>query len=131
MEYQIQDKSLIKKFMDNKVNRLENTILMISNLIQDRLDVKVDSLKQVDELITNTRNEIFRLDNLSGYNTFNLDNTVHVLGKKIDDMEILKVREQVDAWRDIVVLKEKLIALFGELDGAKDKINLVESIKEK
>jgi len=71
------------------------------------------------------------MENISGYNKFNLDSLNNVFRNKITELEVEKVREHVNFWRDLTMLRQKQIDQRNEFELAQNKINLFENMKQK
>ena len=130
MEYKIENKDMIKELFKEKLNRLENNINLIVSMINERNEVQNKALKDIDQQAMNTRSEILGIENFFGYNGSNLSPLVHELEKRITDLEVTKVKEQINTWRDVVMLKQNLMAQVNEMEMAKTRINLFQEIKK-
>ena len=127
----LENQNVIKEMFKQKLNRLEKNIEEIQFLIDERKNISENVSKDFDAQVMNTRNEIFKMENISGYNKFNLDSLNHVFRNKITELEVEKVREHVNFWRDLTMLRQKLLDQRNEFELAQNKINLFENMKQK
>ena len=127
----LENQNVIKEMFKQKLNRLEKNIEEIQFIIDERKNISENVAKDLDVQVINTKNEIFKMENISGYNKFNLDPLNNVFRNKITELEVEKVREHVNFWRDLTMLRQKQIDQRNEFELAQNKINLFENMKQK
>ena len=127
----LENQNVIKEMFKQKLNRLEKNIEEIQFIIDERKNISENVAKDLDVQVINTKNEIFKMENISGYNKFNLDSLNNVFRNKITELEVEKVREHVNFWRDLTMLRQKQIDQRNEFELAQNKINLFENMKQK
>ena len=127
----LENQNVIKEMFKQKLNRLEKNIEEIQFIIDERKNISENVSMDLDAQVMNTRNDIFKMENISGYNKFNLDSLNHIFRNKISELEVEKVREHVNFWRDLTMLRQKQIDQRNEFELAQNKINLFENMKQK
>ena len=127
----LENQNVIKEMFKQKLNRLEKNIEEIQFLIDERKNISDNVSKDLDAQVMNTKNEIFKMENISGYNKFDLNSLNHIFRNKVTELEVEKVREHVNFWRDLTMLRQKLIDQRNEFELAQNKISLFENMKQK
>ena len=127
----LENQNVIKEMFKQKLNRLEKNIEEIQFIIDERKNISENVSRDFDAQVINTKNEILKIENISGYNKFNLDSLNNVFRNKITELEVEKVREHVNFWRDLTMLRQKQIDQRNEFELAQNKINLFENMKQK
>jgi hypothetical protein len=113
----------------DKVNSLKNSIIEIQKLIEERKKLSLNFIKEGDEIKLEISNFLLDLEN-SPKVIGDKDEVIEknaLRNKKVEISE-LQIKEKIDCWKDIALLKKELRENEKELTEKESRLNELNDI---
>lgn len=119
----------INNLGEDKVNSLKNSIFEISRLIEERKQLSFNFIREGDEIKLEISN--FLLDNENSPKIIGDKDSIiekNALRNKKVEISELQLKEKIDCWKDIALLKKELREREKELSEKQFRINELNEI---
>ncbi len=126
----IENRDLIKEMFNEKLNRLEQNVHMIVSLIEERNQLCNQAIKDIDGQAMIAKGRIYTMESLFKYSNPHLDSVSNDIKKIITELEVSKIKERVNAWKDMAMLKQMLLNHMNDMAMAKTRINLLKGARK-
>ena len=125
------NENLIDSFGQEKISSLRKAIFEIKKLIEERKKLSEDFIEEGDEIKLEIDNFILANENtvrntINGQNEGLLEKS-SLRNKKVEISE-LQLKEKVDCWKDIALLKKELRIYEKELNEKESRINEINEL---
>ena len=108
-----------------KINALQNSIDDINEMIEEREDLSERFLEEGEIVKTEINNFLLENENTTEFEKADLMKEKNQLRAKKIEISEIQMKEKVDAWKDIALLKKELRAQEQELSEKQERINSI------
>jgi len=105
-----------------KINALRNSIQDINELIKEREDLSERFIQDGEDVKTQINNFLLENENTTEFEKADLMKEKNLLRSKKIEISEIQMKEKVDAWKDIALLKKELRAQEQELSEKQEEI---------
>ena len=108
-----------------KINALKNSIDDINEMIEEREELSERFLQEGEIVKTEINNFLLENENTTEFEKADLMKEKNQLRAKKIEISEIQMKEKVDAWKDIALLKKELRAQEQELSEKQERINSI------
>lgn len=108
-----------------KLNALKNSIHDIRKLIKEREQLSENFIQEGEDVKTEINNFLLENENTTEFEKADLMKEKNQLRSKKIELSEIQMKERVDCWKDIALLKKELRAQEQELSEKQERINSI------
>jgi hypothetical protein len=108
-----------------KLNALKNSVEDINILIEEREDLSEDFIEEGEEVKTEINNFLLENENTTEFEKADLMKEKNLLRSKKIEISEIQMKEKIDSWKDIALLKKELRLQEQEISEREERMNSI------
>ncbi len=109
----------------SKINALKESVEDINTLIEEREDLSESFIQEGENVKTQINNFLLENENTTEFEKADLMKEKNLLRSKKIEISEIQMKEKVDAWKDIALLKKELRGQEQELSEKQERVNSI------